>query len=383
MKTLRRTILTLGLVLAAHASAETALEFQARAKRLDASPKELRVLVVDEEGRPLVGAKGNSINYQIKTGKHDGDHLTTDEAGVMIFRDPPYRYTTDLRVKMSETRTAIGWEAYDIDISDAKFLRINQPLTEIRLTLPSVLHPIPLKAKSEVLSHRRVNSPKDGMPVDPRLPDLAVTEIGYDAELLEPMPPHGNGKRVDFIVKITSTFLGFKDALHERRAVADFERGNYTMSDGKVRHGNWTHSATYRFPNKGDGVLLSPQFWPYCKLKMPHKAPEDGYTQEITLTETQDNSGIRPDLAHCRERMVNNGLYLRVRTQLDKDGNVVSANYAKIVGPQGSGFDIFYNPTPNDRNLEYDLKTNLRWQELHPLSKEPPPWNSPYDVKSN
>ena len=47
----------------------------------------------------------------------------------------------------------------------------------------------------------------------------------------------------------------------------------------------------------------------------------------------------------------------------------------------GSGFKILYNATPNDRNLEYDLKTNLRWQELHPLSKEPPPWS--YDVDSN
>jgi len=106
------------------------------------------------------------------------------------------------------------------------------------------------------------------------------------------------------------------------RAVADSERGWYTPSEGKVNHGNWTHSVTYRFPNKGDGIILSPQFWPYCKLTMPHKAPEEGYAQELTLTEEVRENAYRPDLAHCRELMKNNGVFLRIRTQLDKDGNV-------------------------------------------------------------
>ena len=64
---------------------------------------------------------------------------------------------------------------------------------------------------------------------------------------------------------------------------------------------------------------------------------------------------------------------------------MVSAHYAKLVSPQGAGngFKFFYNPTPNDRNLEYDLKTNLRWQELNPGKAEPPLWDDIYRLHSN
>jgi hypothetical protein len=356
---------------------------RAKSEANRASPRVINLQIVDEAGAAIARAATSSIQYSIKLQTGREEIVATDTSGAAIHRVPPYFAARDIYVDLNEEAKVAGWTAYKVHLEQQDFLRYEPLAQSFRLTLPLVRHPIPLKAKLEVLSHRRVNDPKDGLPVDPRLPDLAVTEIGYDAELLEPMPPHGNGKRVDFIVKITSTFLGFKDAWTRRSAEVDVETRTRTFDEGKVRYGNWTHSVTYRFPNTGDGVLLSPQFWPYCKLKMPHKAPEDGYAQEITLTETQDNSGIRPDLAHCREHMVNNGLYLRVRTQLDKDGNVVSANYAKIVEPQGSGFDIFYNPTPNDRNLEYDLKTNLRWQELHPLSKEPELWDRTYRLLSN
>lgn len=364
------------------AQAETLKE---KHQRLTAAPKELSIFVVDEDGKPLAGARGDSISFNPKTGRHGGDDWVADNRGLIICKDPPYFFTTDMRVTLSNFDAIAGWKSYNATISQSDYLRFESPKLTINLTLPYVRKPIPLKAKSERFRHRQVNGPKDVEPIDPRLPDLAVTEVGYDAELLELMPPLGQGKQIDFFIKVTSVFRGFEDANDERRAVADFERGWHTIDEGKVSFGNWTHSVSYRFPNKGDGMILSPQFWPYCKLKMPHKAPEQGYTQELTLTEQALRTGHRPDLAHCREQMINNGMFLRIRTQLDKDGNVVSANYAKIVSPlgAGNGFTIFYNPTPNDRNLEYDLRTNLRWQELHPLAKEPPPWNSPYDVDSN
>ncbi len=382
---MKNLILCLTGLVGAYAAPSHAETFKEQHRRLLASPKELLIQVTGEDGRPVAGAIGNSISFNPNTGQHGGGDWVADANGLIVCKEPPYFFTTDMKFSLSQAEMSTGWESYETSISERDFLNYKSPRLTLKLTLPRVRHPIPLKAKDEWFPRRRANRPNDKEPADPRLPDLAVTEIGYDAELLEPLPPHGNGKRIDFIIRSTSIFLGFKDAWTRRSAEVDAETRTYTFDEGKVRHGNWTHSVTYRFPNKGDGVLLSSQFWPYCKLKMPHQAPEDGYAQEITLTETQDNSGIQPDLAHCREQMANNGLYLRVRTQLDKDGNVISAHYAKIVSPRGSGsrFLIFYNPTPNDRNLEYDLKTNLRWQELHPLSKDPMPWNSPYDVRSN
>ncbi|MDR0993898.1 MAG: hypothetical protein LBN38_04950, partial [Verrucomicrobiota bacterium] len=54
---------------------------------------------------------------------------------------------------------------------------------------------------------------------------------------------------------------------------------------------------------------------------------------------------------------------------LDQDGNISSARYAKIYGPieygddeKGGGivrFTYFFNPTPNDRNMEFDRNHNL------------------------
>ncbi len=359
--------------------------FKEKHQRLTAAPKELSIHVVDEDGKPLRGARGDSISFNPKNGRHGGDDWVADQNGLLVCKDPPNYFTTDMRVTLSSSDAAAGWKSYDVTMTQFDFVRFQEPKLALKVTLPYVRKPIPLKAKQERFRHRRVNGPKDKELADPRLPDLAITEVGYDAELLELMPPHGQGKHTDFTMKVTSVFRGYEDAYLERRAVADSERGWHTLSEGKVNHGNWTHSVTYRFPNKGDGIILSRQFWPYCKLTMPHKAPEEGYAQELTLTEEVRENAYRPDLAHCRELMKNNGVFLRIRTQLDKDGNVVSAHYAKIVSPQrpGNRFKIFYNPTPNDRNLEYDLQTNLRWQELYPHTKEPKLWDDTYTLDSN
>ena len=60
----------------------------------------------------------------------------------------------------------------------------------------------------------------------------------------------------------------------------------------------------------------------------------------------------------------------RIRTTRDENGNVTSSYYGKIYGDiilkQGYGYVVggteflyYLNPTPNDRNLEWDMKHNL------------------------
>jgi hypothetical protein len=65
--------------------------------------------------------------------------------------------------------------------------------------------------------------------------------------------------------------------------------------------------------------------------------------------------------------------YFRVRTKTDAQGRIVSANYGKIYGDfflDPANFDwgyyatlmlvdTYFNPTNNDRNVEFDLKKNL------------------------
>ena len=60
------------------------------------------------------------------------------------------------------------------------------------------------------------------------------------------------------------------------------------------------------------------------------------------------------------------GFFLRTRVRLDKDGRVISANYAKVIGDfcldaarSSFSFSYYFNPYPDDRNLEFDPKNNL------------------------
>ena len=58
-------------------------------------------------------------------------------------------------------------------------------------------------------------------------------------------------------------------------------------------------------------------------------------------------------------------LVMRTRTRVDTEGKVIRANYSQIYGPIRIKSNelfipaIFFNPTPNDLNLEFDFKRNL------------------------
>jgi len=99
------------------------------------------------------------------------------------------------------------------------------------------------------------------------------------------------------------------------------------------------------FPKPGDGIQESsiPNAENGSSLRSSHEAPVDGYQPEVAQTETTNPNRI---------------FYFRVHTKLDENGNVVSARYGKIYGDLAQ-FTYYYNPTPNDRNVEFDPKQNL------------------------
>jgi hypothetical protein len=95
---------------------------------------------------------------------------------------------------------------------------------------------------------------------------------------------------------------------------------------------------------------------------LPRFAPEMGYASNW-LSKTFAHE----DGDHCDFKEDQNFFY-RVRTKKDERGHVVSALYGKIEGPifyevrsRGANIQMKYylNPTPNDRNMEYDPKRNL------------------------
>ena len=64
-----------------------------------------------------------------------------------------------------------------------------------------------------------------------------------------------------------------------------------------------------------------------------------------------------------------NFYFLRVRSKTDEKNKLISANYVKIHNdfrydalpshPKSVYIKYYFNPTPNDRNLEFDMTKNL------------------------
>jgi len=102
---------------------------------------------------------------------------------------------------------------------------------------------------------------------------------------------------------------------------------------------------TMSFPNIGDGIqeFTLQESDKGSGLRSGHEAPSEGYQTTIIQTEMTNP---------------NRNFYFRVRTKLDESGKVVSARYGKIYGDLAQ-FTYYLNPTPNDRNIEFDPKQNL------------------------
>jgi hypothetical protein len=112
---------------------------------------------------------------------------------------------------------------------------------------------------------------------------------------------------------------------------------------------------TVSFPKNGDGIQLHtiPDSEMGSGLRSSHEAPLDGYQSELTR-ETSAQPGQPSKFEYDANR-----IYLfRVRTALNQEGKVVSAHYGKIYG-DFMQFSYYLNPTPNDRNIEFDPKQNL------------------------
>ena len=83
----------------------------------------------------------------------------------------------------------------------------------------------------------------------------------------------------------------------------------------------------------------------------------------------EQSCGRGKDLQAYRMRDERKCFCFRIRTKYDEKGNVVEGYYGKIygdvvmgwsyLGVSRVGFLYYFNPTPNDRNLEWDMKTNL------------------------
>ena len=160
----------------------------------------------------------------------------------------------------------------------------------------------------------------------------------------------------------------------------DLEEGDWVKPDGKgeiadfiftihrparkVYLDSWGHehikgrtTLKVTVSNDGDGFI------PYPVPKedrnggpwLPYLAPEDGYGPWESWEE-------RPK----EFRTADMNYFFRVRTIKDETGKIISANYGKIYGDfritmlgNAISFTYYFNPTPNDRNVEFRPGANL------------------------
>lgn len=196
----------------------------------------------------------------------------------------------------------------------------------------------------------------------PRIP-VQNEWLGYDFEAADWVAPHGKGKVTDIRFRFRNQFKGYDESVKNlEEEIASSKRGYaarkemWTEEKFNRDAGKWDAELEISFPGDKEGLFEETRFLAYSQLKLPHTAPTEGYVPTWRYT----SKTYLPPTA--RENV---GFFLRTRVKLDEKGNIVSANYAKLMGDiycAATGvlrFTYYFNPVANDRNLEFDPKKNL------------------------
>ena len=144
----------------------------------------------------------------------------------------------------------------------------------------------------------------------------------------------------------------------------------------KYDYTNFNHydlSMKLGFSNPLDGIQPAnpPEEYAHGEFIWHRQAPESGYLpsfeQEKGLPSKLYQIPSAPGIRHL-EDVGKLKCYFRVRT-VEKDGRIVSALYGKLAAGFEMGIssqrevkvvlNYYLNPTPLDRNMEFDLKQNL------------------------
>jgi hypothetical protein len=265
------------------------------------------VTIVDENSQPVEGVKavaGFAPGGAMGGASQPQEGMTDAEGkvkftGQSIF--PISIYATKDGYYRSHTELAIQQEK-----KVGVYVPVNNP--QATVLLRKIKNPIPMFAKRIELI-----SPENGK------------KIGYDLKAGDWVSPHGKGKTADmFILSELS-----------QRDSRDFD-----------------HTIIITFPNEHDGIKEIFYDTP-SEFNSDYLAPEQGYQSSwIYIRSRKPNEGEKGNVNRNRNYL------LRVRTKADKTGKIESANYVKIYG-EIPRFSYYFNPTANDRNLEFDPAKNL------------------------
>ena len=289
------------------------------AQSIESHPWTVTLKVIDDDGTSVSGADAwvayhvppppdQNLDYGESARKIKG---LTDTNGVFIASHVDDSLTLGIHVEKSGFYSIfLSRPLYSPGQFDEQTLNANwhQALTVV---LKKISKPIPMYAKKNLKDVPVFNQP-----------------VGYDLMIGDWLSPYGKGIAKDVIIS--------KE--YSEKAPNDYY--------SKI---------TISFPKPGDGiqVIEVPDSESGSGLRSPHEASPSGYQSEL-IREISAHPGQPNKFEYDPNR-----IYLfRVRTALDHQGNVVSAHYGKIYG-DFMQFSYYLNPTPNDRNIEFDPKQNL------------------------
>ena len=290
------------------------------------------VHICDEGGRAVTGANtrvlfsvdegiGAAPNYRQKEGlsSADGTFVAAErcDSTVSVSVEKGGYYRSEItRVSVNVSDGSGGW------------VRTN-PV--IRMVLIPVEEPTPMYA-------RKIQ----GL----RIPVLGQA-LGFDFIAADWVQPHGSGTTSDALFTV------------DRNSPADVK--------------NFRAKVRIEFPGEGNGVIriVEQEIRSWSALRLPRSAPEVGYANSLALYHERQtgvgySSNIRRDLGYfmkLRTKRVGDELRDSLFGKIDGDFDidVVNSETADLY------FTYYVNPTPNDRNLEFDpnrnLFKNLDWNE--------------------
>ncbi len=311
----------------------------------------LKVLVIDDETQepmPGVVVRGgfevdNGWLAWTESSRPNEDFKVTDRQGLCSVQGRTNCGEAGAAVR----KVPIGYyrpsEGVGFSFKKKDFLGVWQPDNlVVTIRLQRVEHPIPLFVK-RVGDH--INRSKVGYV------DGTNTLFKYDLVVGDYLPPDGRGEVADLVVESRLTSLFSTNIYRQTMFFYDFTN---TMS----------------FPGEGNGVVSSmTRATDGIRLRV---APEEGY-ERAAVSRCGNRMKVMPPniwddvYTECNPNRCH---YFRIRSRYDESGNLVGGYYGKIYGDFEIGcrlryggcsveFLYYLNPTPLDRNLEWDMKTNL------------------------
>ncbi|WFB36364.1 carboxypeptidase-like regulatory domain-containing protein [Kiritimatiellota bacterium B12222] len=278
--------------------------------------KTVNVNVVGDDGNPIEGAEVVVWFYGYQPEDSKSDEGLTDEEGKFQAQGRP---KLGMLVRINKK----GYYQTEKD---------RLPMTEEqdqRLTLRKKIKPIPLYAKRYFGT----------------LPSIGPA-YGFDFQVGDWVHPDGKGKNPDIFFRAIEL---------------------------QNENGEWGGRLEVSFNQEEEGVLFIEEgFYPLSKMVMPHFAPKKGYKYEY----------VREEFGYQNENKEKDGsFFFRTRKKTLPDGKVIFCHtkfYNGLSFLMGGGkfveeknreispvemarieFTYAFNPTPGDRNLEFNTSQNL------------------------